>query len=154
MNSIFRIYVSNMSIPWLNKKESCKSFKAELAYQFAILNGQVCCDERFQFLTIELRRSCRIESMVKGQTLYQKLVDRRQPASNDLTQRIYATINFLSFLVSYYFIFKKSKKLIEIWNLGMSQQYCYQGRAGILKQSLCGVTYFLQLFRDVANMHE
>ena len=32
VHSIFRIYASNMSIPWLNKKESCKSFKAELAY--------------------------------------------------------------------------------------------------------------------------
>ena len=55
--------------------------------------------------------------------------------------RIYATIKFLSFLVSYYFIFKKSEKLIKIWDLGMSKQYCYEGRAGILKQSLCGVRW-------------
>ena len=119
LKQFFVLYASNMSIPWLNKKQSCKSFQAELAYLFAILNGQVCCDERFQFLTIELRRSCRIESMVKGQTLYQKLVDRRQPASNDLTQRIYATINFLSFLVSYYISFTKNlQNVLKSWIQG------------------------------------
>ena len=110
VNSIFRILRFQYEHTMAKQETIEQSFKAELAYQFAILNGQVFCDERFQFLTIELRWSCRIESMVKGQTLYQKLVDHRQPASNDLTQRIYATINFLSFLVSYYFIFKKSEK--------------------------------------------
>ena len=48
---------------------------------------------------------------------------------------------FLWVLVSYHFIFKKSEKLIKIWDLGMSKQYCYEGRAGILKQNLCGVRW-------------
>ena len=45
--------------------------------------------------------------------------------------------------MSYHFIFKKSEKLIKIWDLGMSNQYCYEGRAGILKQSLCGVRWYI-----------
>ena len=48
---------------------------------------------------------------------------------------------FRSVLVSYYFIFKKSEKLINIWDLRMSKQYFYQGRAGFLKQSLSGVRW-------------